>query len=585
MVPILWFCLALPVVAQTQASPDIASKENPFINSLGMKFVPVSGSRVLFCIWPTRLKDFTVFFKETGYDATQGAYTLTNEGQARGAGCWHSLAFKQTDEDPVCCVRWEDVKFFCKWLTEKERKEGRLKPHQMYRLPTDAEWNAAIGLENEPVWEPKEKGYETGWPPRKTNEKITDFLWGNQWPPPAGYGNFAGEEVRTGFWPSHWGVIKGYRDDFPRTAPVGSFKPNRFGLYDMAGNVMQWCEDWYDLDQIFHVMRGSSWTASAPLPLRVSRRVAGRGRYDMHGFRVVLAVEDKHETEPAVAATLKEAKAVTPALSSPLRSDKPWSNSLGMPFVAVPGTQVKFCIWKTRVKDFEAFVSATKHEATNQVYALTKGGWKRRVGTWQSPGFVQTPEHPVCGINWEDAKVFCKWLTEKERTEGGLQPGQQYRLPTDAEWSVAVGLPPEAGRTPKEKDRKIDYVYPWGDQWPPTRNAGNYAGEEVKTDDWPGFLSLSVLEGYRDDYARTSPVGSFKVNQFGLYDLGGNLWEWCENFYDGERGARLLRGASWFNDARCSLLSSARRCRNPISRYVDAGFRCVLAGVGNDVSK
>lgn len=559
-----------------------ATVEQPFVNGLGMKFVSVSGTRVLFCIWPTRVKDFTAFVNETGYDATQGAYTLTDQGQARGAGCWNSLAFKQTGDDPVCCIRWEDVKVFCKWLTEKERKEKRLGENQFYRMPTDAEWNVAVGLENEPVWEPKEKGYGTGWPPPRIGEVFKDFLWGSQWPPPPDSGNFAGEEVRAGYWPEHWGVIEGYRDGFPRTSPVGSFKPNRFGLYDMAGNVTQLCEDWYDQDRKLKVMRGSSWQADATRTLSISVRRGGRGRYDMHGFRVVLAVEET--PDPVVAAPPGKIKAVPPGLSSRSQPGKRWNNSLNMPFVAVPGTQVKFCVWKTQVGEFEAFVNATKYAATNQVRTLTKGGWRRRGGSWQSPGFHQTSRHPVCGINWEDAKAFCKWLTEQDRAEGLLKPGQQYRLPTDAEWSVAVGLPPEAGRSPKEKDQKIEDVYPWGNSWPP-ENAGNYAGEEAKDLDWPGYLNYEVIEGYRDNYARTSPAGSFKANRFGLYDLGGNLWEWCEDFYDGKSGPRLLRGGSWFNDARCSLLSSARRCRDPIARYVDAGFRCVLAGPDNDAAK
>jgi formylglycine-generating enzyme required for sulfatase activity len=142
-----------------------------------------------------------------------------------------------------------------------------------------------------------------------------------------------------------------------------------------------------------------------------------------------------------------------------------------------------------------------------------------------------------------------------------LASQQAYRLPTDAEWSFAVDLNEPAGGTPREKDGKIQGVYPWGTQWPPPKGAGNYS---------PG---LQV-----DDYDYTSPVGSFAANRYGLYDLGGNVWEWCEGFYDGKSGARVLRGASWRVDIPDYLLSSFRNGGTPVGRRDNVGFRVLLAG-------
>jgi hypothetical protein len=223
----------------------------------------------------------------------------------------------------------------------------------------------------------------------------------------------------------------------------------------------------------------------------------------------------------------------------------PCQNSLGMAFAEVLGTDVLFCLWETRVRDYAAYAGA--HTEVDN--------------SWRKPGFTQGDDHPVVNVSWQEAKWFCEWLTGKERTEGRLQPDQEYRLPTDAEWSVAVGLPKESGSTPSEKDRKIKDVYPWGTTWPPPSGAGNYDS------------SLKV-----DTFDNTSPVGSFKPNQCGLYDLGGNVWEWCEDWYDSDQKSRVLRGASWSNFNPDYLLPSYRDCDAPDIRFNRFGFRCVLVG-------
>ena len=82
-----------------------------------------------------------------------------------------------------------------------------------------------------------------------------------------------------------------------------------------------------------------------------------------------------------------------------------------------------------------------------------------------------------------------------------------------------------------------------------------------------------------DTYANTAPVGSFKPNQLGLYDLGGNVWEWCEDWYDSEKEYRVLRGGSCSFPQQASVLSSYRSNNYPDYRNNSYGFRCVL-GVG-----
>jgi formylglycine-generating enzyme required for sulfatase activity len=285
---------------------------------------------------------------------------------------------------------------------------------------------------------------------------------------------------------------------------------------------------------------------------------------------------------PIVAVTPTPRAIATPTVEEKARSaferatkDHPWVNSLGMKFVPVAETQVLFSIWDTRVEDFEAFVKNTGYDATAGMQSLGKDSWQQRGATWKEPGFKQGPTDPVVGVSWYDAKAFCEWLTKRERGSGALPEGVHYRLPTDEEWSIAVGLDSERGNTPQEKDSKIK-LYPWGTQWPPPPGAGNYAGEELRIgnepEDWTG------IRGYNDGYPRTSPVGSFAANKNGLYDMGGNVWQWCEDWYNSLYEYRVVRGGSWIDGLDFNMLSSSRTYRRePDLRYDIVGFRCVVA--------
>ena len=266
--------------------------------------------------------------------------------------------------------------------------------------------------------------------------------------------------------------------------------------------------------------------------------------------------------------------------------DSPFLNTLGMEFVPVPGTKVLFCRTDTRVKDFEAYVKATGYQQEGGVFVMkvvkqkdgtSKITWELdKKASWQKPGFEQGRSHPVVGVNWNEAREFCAWLSKKE--------GLQYRLPTDDEWSAAVGL----GK------------YPWGSAWPPPKDAGNY-GDKSFLKSLPGKGWSGPLADYDDGAARTAPVASYAANRLGIFDLGGNVWQWCEDEYkasmndpdvlkefpalEKEKASdgtafRVLRGASWSYFDPLPLRSSFRDRGPPVDRDASYGFRCVLVVSG-----
>ncbi len=220
--------------------------------------------------------------------------------------------------------------------------------------------------------------------------------------------------------------------------------------------------------------------------------------------------------------------------------EAPFVNSLGMPFVPVPRFSTLFCVWPVRAIDFQSYASDKGVEMPDQAAG-------------------SNPDHPVVNVTWHEAEAFCKWLTQRERAAGSIGSDVVYRLPSDLEWSAAVGLPVEPESNP-EKRSGLAEGYPWGDAWPPAKNAGNYSQE------------LGV-----DSFEFTSPVGSFAPNKFGIYDLGGNVWEWCQDLYERTSDCRVLRGASWFNGYADRLKSSFRNDVGlPNSRFTSFGFRAVL---------
>ncbi|MBV9488202.1 MAG: SUMF1/EgtB/PvdO family nonheme iron enzyme [Verrucomicrobia bacterium] len=266
----------------------------------------------------------------------------------------------------------------------------------------------------------------------------------------------------------------------------------------------------------------------------------------------------------------------TAASPLPLQAGQPWVNSLEMRFV--PLGNIHMAVWPTRVRDFQAFVQATGYDAMGGMSSvIVRDGFKLTTMGWKNPGFAQTAEHPVVGVSWEDANQFCIWLTQKERQAGLLGAVDRYRLPTDREWSAAVGLANEPGAVPEDRDGKVRGLYPWGRTFPPPPGAGNYAGAESSAG---APESWTVISGYHDPFPRTAPVSALAPNPRGLCGIGSNVWEWCLDKFNAALPWRTLRGASWATSRAEEMLSSSRRGYNPYFRSDDVGFRCVIAAGG-----
>jgi hypothetical protein len=161
--------------------------------------------------------------------------------------------------------------------------------------------------------------------------------------------------------------------------------------------------------------------------------------------------------------------AATAASPATATKDAPFVNTLGMKFVPVPivsgptaGRRVIFGVWDVRVQDYAVYAARAGAKKVNDAWTKQK-----RDGV----PVGRELNHPVVGVSWEDTQAFCQWITEKESAEGKLAKGWKYRLPSDEEWSWAVGMPTEVGGTGADKSGKNTVDFPWGKDWPPTKKA------------------------------------------------------------------------------------------------------------------
>jgi formylglycine-generating enzyme required for sulfatase activity len=214
------------------------------------------------------------------------------------------------------------------------------------------------------------------------------------------------------------------------------------------------------------------------------------------------------------------------------------------------------------VAEFREFAAQTHRDMNGcNVY---DGHWQyQKNAGWQAPGFAQNATHPVTCVSWDDALAYAQWLSGKG--------GHVYRLPSASEWEYAA----RAGG---------DAAQPWGANQSAACAEANLADESAG-ERFPGWSVFPCTDGY----VNTAPVGSFKANAFGLYDLLGNVFEWVQDcWHDDYTGApvdgtpwldgvckeRELRGGSWFTPPKY-VSASYRNRFDSAYRSNTVGFRVV----------
>jgi len=525
--------------------------------------------------YPVTKGQFAAFVKDDGYqtDAEKDgkpfyAFDLATAKWVQKPYTWRNPGFPQGDDHPVVGVSWNDATAFCAWLS---RKDGKT-----YELPTEAEWEYAC----------------------RAGTK-TRFWCGDTDASLQGNANIADASLKEKSPGATWAVA--WDDGFAFTSPVGAFKANPWGLYDMHGNVWQWCADGYDKYQEgsikdpkdkersnLRVLRGGSWL-DGPRSCRSAYRFDydPAPRLDLDGFRVALRlpasqrpqqVGDLSGAVPLVAAAPAD---ITNSIGMKLKLIKPGTFTMGSPKEEDgrndnegPQHEVEITrafymgAYPVTKGQFAAFAKGAPYTTETDgkgfgYNASTKTFEHTGKYSWLDLGFAQADDHPVVEVTWNDAKAFCDWLSKKE--------GKSYELPTEAEWEYAC----RAGTTTR---------FWCGDTDASLKGNANIADASFKEK----YPDASWAVAWNDGYPFASPVGSFNKNPWGLYDMHGNVWQWCadgdDQYQEGSikdpkgkdsANSRALRGGSWNDEPR--LCRSAHRGNGaPADRGAHSGFRVVL---------
>ncbi|HEX3019616.1 MAG TPA: formylglycine-generating enzyme family protein [Chitinispirillaceae bacterium] len=473
---------------------------------------------------------------------------------------------------PVEMVSWKDCKEFITKINE-------MIPHLLLRLPTEAEWEHACRAGSTAATYAGDMKILGG-----RNAPVLDTI--------AWYGGNSGVdfELENGYYTFDW-KEKQYNHIKAGTHPVTQKQPNRWGLFDMIGNVWEWCEDWYekeypDTQQTdpqgpeygdYRVLRSGSWFNSARSCRSASRYYREQGsRNDTIGFRLSRGQEQVEQevvcdgqAEGTEGGQAQRPEALEIQIPEILKYR--WHKEYGqdeygiwLDFAYKDAVQRMRCIKPGR---FTMGAPENEPKRENEEIPhnvmLTQGYWLADTACTQelwevvmgsNPSNFIGAQRPVETVSWDDCREFLQRINSIPELSGiGL------RLPTEAQWEYAC----RAGTiTPFSFGENITTVQV------------NYDGNYPYVDGENGL--------YRQE---TVKVKSLPPNAWGLYGMHGNVWEWCNDWYGDytkkpitdpqgpENGVlRVLRGGSWFDDAR-HCRSACRDYYEPSDRFDYIGFR------------
>ena len=218
--------------------------------------------------------------------------------------------------------------------------------------------------------------------------------------------------------------------------------------------------------------------------------------------------------------------------------------------------------YEVTVGEYRRFVETIGYEGESGCSVWTGKQWEEEKGrSWRDPGYRQSERDPAVCVNWQDARAYAEWLSR--------QTGKAYRLLSEAEWEYVV----RAGTTTARY---------WGERETGQCRYENGADQTLKRHH--GEWRVAACD---DGHYRTTPVGSYQANSFGLYDMLGNVWEWVQDCWNesytgapsdgrawdsGDCSRRILRGGSWGSEPR-ALRSAYRGSNTSDFRNYINGFR------------